>query len=175
MLIVWGGLLAVTLLAGPAAAQSCRPLPIGAGGKNLALGKPASQSSIHHHDIIGSADKAVDGNCNGDWYNKSCTHTKNEMNPWWFVDLEESQRIYAVLVKNRDGCCGQRLYKAEVRLGDSLKDHGRTNYLCGIILNAGLGSITTIYCNGHKGRYVSVHLPGKDYLTLCEVEVYSTK
>ncbi|XP_013928711.1 PREDICTED: fucolectin-1-like, partial [Thamnophis sirtalis] len=130
-------------------------------GRNLALGKPASQSSIHSHDIIGSADKAVDGSCTGDWYQKSCTHTKNEKNPWWLVDLGESHKISMVVVKNRQDCCGERLLKAEVRLGDSLEDHGRANPLCGIILNTSRGSITTIYCNGKQGRYISVHLPRK--------------
>ncbi|KAL7990237.1 hypothetical protein Chor_010591 [Crotalus horridus] len=169
---VWGFLLAVTLLAGPAAAQTCRPLPTGVKGRNLALGKLAQQSSIHQHDIVGSADKAVDGNCNGDWYNKSCTHTKKEKNPWWYVDLGESHKISVVIVKNRVDCCGERLYRAEVHLGDSLKDHGRSNPRCGTILNTSPGSITTIYCNGQRGRYVSVHLPRVDYLTVCEVEAY---
>ncbi|KAK9402824.1 hypothetical protein NXF25_007651 [Crotalus adamanteus] len=169
---VWGCLLAVTLLAGPAAAQTCRPLPTGVKGRNLAWGKLAQQSSIHQHDIVGSADKAVDGNCNGDWYNKSCTHTKKEKNPWWYVDLGESHKISVVIVKNRVDCCGERLYRAEVHLGDSLKDHGRSNPRCGTILNTSPGSITTIYCNGQRGRYVSVHLPRVDYLTVCEVEAY---
>lgn len=91
------------------------------------MGKPASQSSIHQHYIVGSADKAVDGGCSGDWYNNSCTHTKKEKNPWWLVDLGKSRKISVVLVKNRQDCCGQRLYEAEVHLGDSLADHGRAN------------------------------------------------
>ncbi|XP_026547329.1 fucolectin-like, partial [Notechis scutatus] len=147
----------------------------GVEGRNLALGKPASQSSIHHHDIVGSADKAVDGNCNGDWYNNSCIHTKNEMNPWWLVDLGEPRKISVVLVKTRYDCCAKRMYEAEVHLGNSLKDHGRANPLCGTILNVSPGSITTIYCNGQEGRYISVHLPAKDYLNMCEVEAYGIK
>ncbi|XP_026578808.1 fucolectin-4-like [Pseudonaja textilis] len=97
------------------------------------------------------------------------------MNPWWLVDLGEPRKISVVLVKTRYDCCAKRMYEAEVHLGNSLKDHGRANPLCGIILNTRLGSITTIYCNGQEGRYVSVHLPGVNTLALCEVEVYGTQ
>ncbi|KAM6458729.1 fucolectin-like isoform 1-T2 [Liasis olivaceus] len=175
MLVVWGWLLAVMLLAGPAAAQSCRHLLEDTGAKNLAKGQPANQSSIHRHQIIGSADKAVDGDCNGDWYHGSCTHTKYDKDPWWYVDLGDSYKISVVIVKNRKDCCGERIDQAEIHLGDTLEDHGKSNPLCGIILNTSPGSITTIYCNEQKGRYVSVHLVGKQYLSLCEVEVYSTQ
>ncbi|KAM3841091.1 fucolectin-like isoform 2-T8 [Vipera latastei] len=167
-----GCLLAVTLLAGPALAQSCKPLPKDVVGKNLALKKPAQQSSTSND---GSPDKAVDGKCIGEWSKGSCTHTKHERNPWWLVDLGESRKIYAVMVKNRKDCCGQRLYEAEIHVGDSRKDNGRVNYLCDIIQNDNPGSLVTIYCDGHQGRYVSVHLPRDDALTLCEVEVYGTQ
>ncbi|XP_025031055.1 uncharacterized protein LOC103053962 [Python bivittatus] len=175
MLVVWGWLLAVTLLAGPAAAQSCRHLLEGTGTKNLAKGQPANQSSIHRHQIIGSADKAVDGDCNGDWYHGSCTHTKYDKDPWWYVDLGDSYKISVVIVGNREDCCGERINQAEIRLGDTLEDHGKSNPLCGIVLNTSPGSVTTIYCNEQQGRYVSVHLVGRQYLSLCEVEVYSVQ
>ncbi|KAL7990238.1 hypothetical protein Chor_010592 [Crotalus horridus] len=175
MFFVWECLLAVTLLAGPAAAQSCRPPPGNRGAKNLALGKPAYQTSNFPYESIGSPDKAVDGDCNGTWSHASCSHTNLERNPGWYVDLGESHKIYAVVVRNREDCCGERLFEAEVHLGDSLEDHGRSNPRCGIILNTSPGSITTIYCNGQRGRYVSVHLPREGYLTICEVEVYGTQ
>lgn len=95
-------------------------------GKNLALKKPAQQSSTSNG---GSPDKAVDGKCIGEWSKGSCTHTNHERNPWWLVDLGESRKIYAVMVKNRKDCCGQRLYEAEIHVGDSQKDNGRVNYL----------------------------------------------
>ncbi|XP_026546725.1 fucolectin-4-like, partial [Notechis scutatus] len=145
------------------------------GADNLALGKPTSQSSDYIYESLGSPDKAVDGDCNGTWRHGSCAHTSLERNPWLLVDLGEPHKIYVVVLKNREDCCGERLYGAEVHLGDSLDDHGRANPLCGIILNTSLGSITTIYCNGQEGRYISIHLPGEGYLTVCEVEAYSAE
>uniref|UniRef100_A0A8C6XUJ8 F5/8 type C domain-containing protein n=1 Tax=Naja naja TaxID=35670 RepID=A0A8C6XUJ8_NAJNA len=174
-LIIWAGLLAVSLLAGSAAAQSCRPPPIGIKATNVALGKPAYQSSVQPHEILGSAEKAVDGNCSGNWSQGSCIRTKHEAQPWWYVDLGDSYKISVVVVKNPKDCCRELINHLEVRVGDTLENHGRSNALCGIIPNIRLGSITTIYCNGQEGRYVSVHLPGVNSLVLCEVEVYGTQ
>ncbi|KAK9402823.1 hypothetical protein NXF25_007650 [Crotalus adamanteus] len=175
MLFIGGCLLAATLLADPTAAQSCRPPPGDVKMKNLALGKPAFQSSIHPHQIVGSAEKAVDGNCNGNWSKGSCILTKHEEQPWWFVDLGDSYNIFGVVVKNRDDCCAEGIHQVEVHVGDSLENHGRSNPICGTIQNTSPGSITTIYCNGQRGRYVSVHQPRVSSLAVCEVEVYSTQ
>ena len=47
------------------------------------------QSSTETFDgIEGTAELAVDGNKNTDWYtDKTCTHTSLETNPWWAADL----------------------------------------------------------------------------------------
>nr|XP_034980357.1 uncharacterized protein LOC118089697 [Zootoca vivipara] len=176
MLLSWTGLLALVLLSGHAEAQSCKPELQGI-ALNLAKGRPTCQSSILPLEIIGTASKAVDGNCNGDWYKSgTCTHTQLDKEPWWHVDLGEQFAISAVVVKNRGDCCGERLQGAEIRVGDSVADRGKSNHLCGTITDTSLGSISTLYCNWLKGRYVSVHIPGRaEYLTLCEVEVYGTK
>ena len=62
--------------------------------ENLALNKPAKQSSI---SADGNAERAVDGNYNND-YNSglSCTHTSNDKSPWWRVDLGKKSQIYKV-------------------------------------------------------------------------------
>ncbi|CAI5778802.1 Hypothetical predicted protein [Podarcis lilfordi] len=172
----WTWLLALVLLAGQAEAQSCKP-ELQATARNLARGRPTCQSSIYPHEIIGTASKAVDGNCGGDWYKTgSCTHTQLDTEPWWHVDLGQQYAISAVVVKNRGDCCGKRLQGAEIRVGDSVADQGKSNPLCGTITDTSLGSVSTLYCNWLKGRYVSIHIPGRaEYLTLCEVEVYGTK
>ena len=51
---------------------------------DVALHKSAVQSSTDHN---GFASRAVDGNYKFSWKDGSCTHTKNERNPWWRVDL----------------------------------------------------------------------------------------
>ncbi|XP_033011947.1 fucolectin-like [Lacerta agilis] len=176
MFLTWTWLLAPALLAAHGEAQSCKPEFQGA-ALNLAKGRPACQSSIFPHEIIAAASKAVDGNCGGDWYKPgTCTHTLLDTEPWWYVDLGEQYAISVVVVKNRGDCCGERLQGAQIRVGDSVADHGKSNPLCGTITNTSLGSVSTLNCNWLKGRYVSVNIPGRaEYLTLCEVEVYGTK
>ena len=69
------------------------------GSKNIALKKPAKQSSTGFN---GPAKLAVDGNTNGDYNRaKSTTHTNVENNPWWEVDLGRPQAIAGVVVWNR--------------------------------------------------------------------------
>ncbi|XP_074716759.1 uncharacterized protein LOC141939920 [Strix uralensis] len=147
--------------------QGCAALP---GAQNVALGRPAAQSSVL--DAISSAGNAVDGNRDGDWERGSCAHTTEEPEPWWRVDLGHRHAVYAVVVKNRRDCCWQSLKGAEIRVGDSLLAHGRRNPVCGIITDAGPGSLSTVCCHGLRGRYVSILIPNReDALALCEVEV----
>ena len=51
---------------------------------NIAQFKPTKQSSVHDG---GAANRAVDGNTNGNWGAVSVTHTQGEENPWWEVNL----------------------------------------------------------------------------------------
>ncbi|KAK2191690.1 hypothetical protein NP493_48g07132 [Ridgeia piscesae] len=56
------------------------------------------------------ASRAVDGNTNP-VISKSCAHpyTRNEdKTAWWKVDLNDTYRLYSVVIYNRD-CCAQRL------------------------------------------------------------------
>uniref|UniRef100_R7VMS8 Pentraxin fusion protein n=1 Tax=Columba livia TaxID=8932 RepID=R7VMS8_COLLI len=102
----------------------------------------------------------------------SCAHTEKEPEPWWYVDLGARHAVYAVTVTNRRDCCWESLLGAQVHVGDSLVDHGKRNPVCGVILDTGAGSASTVCCNGLPGRYVSIIIPGReDFLVLCEVEV----
>ena len=40
------------------------------------IGQPSNQSSTHDGPRSGTADKAVDGDTDGNYYQDSCTHTK---------------------------------------------------------------------------------------------------
>ncbi len=53
-------------------------------------GKPTTQSSTAHGGV---SNRAVDDNTNGNYGAGSCTHTENQANAWWTVDL---QATYAV-------------------------------------------------------------------------------
>ena len=78
---------------------------------NLALNKPAWQSSTDpYSDYYGFepvAGFAVDGDRSSMYYTGSCTHTNDEPNPWWTVDLEGEYVVREVVITNRGNCCGK--------------------------------------------------------------------
>ena len=57
---------------------------------NIARLKPAYQSSTGGS---ASAGRAVDGDTNSIWTGNSCTHTDEEDNPTWYVDLGETSKV----------------------------------------------------------------------------------
>jgi hypothetical protein len=67
--------------------------------ENIAAGKKTTQSSTGFN---GPASLAVDGNTDGHFFDaKSTTHTLQEKDPWWEVDLGEVKQIEKVLIWNR--------------------------------------------------------------------------
>lgn len=83
----------------------------------------ASQSSLFD---FGFAHNAIDGNRDGMWQHGSCTHTSNDIAPWWRLDLGSTHKIFSVKVTNMDST-PERLNGAEIRIGDSLEDNGNGN------------------------------------------------
>ncbi|XP_078603366.1 uncharacterized protein LOC144877331 [Branchiostoma floridae x Branchiostoma japonicum] len=140
-------------------------------GANVALGKTAFQTSNRE-----PASVAVDGNIATNYDAGSCTHTVGdygEDNPTWWVDLGQSYVIDRLVIFNRQDCCSERLNPFNIYIGDS--DQVSTNPRCGgdhqIDVNQPSISVS---CQGMKGRYVGVSLPGSSrILTLCEVQVFS--
>ena len=72
--------------------------------QNLALGKTVYQISTAGRF---SAEKAVDGDANGNFERGSCTHTIDGRNPWWAVDLDKLTVVTHVKITNRLDCCGK--------------------------------------------------------------------
>ncbi|XP_054478165.1 uncharacterized protein LOC129110029 [Anoplopoma fimbria] len=139
-------------------------------GENLALGGKASQSSLYN---FGAAYNAIDGNPDGKWEDGSCTHTKNDVNPWWRLDLRKTHKVFSVKITNREEE-SQRLNGAEIRIGDSLANYGNDNARCAEITSIPAGGVAEFKCEGMDGRYVNIVIPREEYLTLCEVEVYGS-
>ena len=80
---------------------------------NIALNKPALQVGDYHNG--GDPSLAVDGDTNGIFEEKSCTHTDQDEhddvnNNWWAVDLEDTYQIQRVTLYNREDCCGECLF-----------------------------------------------------------------
>ena len=57
----------------------------------------ATQSST---DYAGPAEYAIDGNTDGEFENKSVTHTAMSDNPWWEVDLGSDTAIERLTIWN---------------------------------------------------------------------------
>ncbi|XP_015266192.1 PREDICTED: fucolectin-like [Gekko japonicus] len=118
---------------------------------------------------------AVDGNCDGRWSSRSCTHTNHELSPWWSVDLGEEYDISVVVVKIRQDCCGERTQGATIHVGDHTGDFSKTSSTCGTITDLREGSLSTVLCNGARGRYITIAIAGHvTNLALGEVEVHGT-
>uniref|UniRef100_A0A8C9ZKR4 F5/8 type C domain-containing protein n=1 Tax=Sander lucioperca TaxID=283035 RepID=A0A8C9ZKR4_SANLU len=128
----------------------------------------------HFSSQYGNAvpERAIDGNRASDWAEGSCTHTNNDLKPWWRLDLLKTYQINTVTITNRGDCCPERINGAEIRIGNSLNDNGNDNPRCAVISSIKAGTSQNFVCNGMDGRYVNIVIPGRrEYLTLCEVEV----
>lgn len=136
------------------------------GWANVARNKPTSQSSTGYG--VTSA-KAVDGNTNTAWGGQSCTHTHRDAQPWWQVDLQKRYEVEGVAVWNRGDCCGSRLNGMKI----AVKPSSGSEVVCGSNKNTVQGFQRYVPCPANTvGRYVKVSLNNRDWLTLCEVEVY---
>jgi len=146
---------------------------------NLALGGSASQSSVFANlDFLG-ADRANDGNRNGDFEAGSLIHTDLDNEPWWQVDLGASYNLDRVELYNRTDCCAESLSNFYVLVSDQPFGPGGLSAQLGDVNvtafsvpgQAGADEIVAI---GLTGRYVRIQLAGADYLQLAEVEVYGS-
>jgi hypothetical protein len=143
---------------------------------NLALGKPATQSSTYQGAV---ASRAVDGNTDGVLADNSLSHTNFDAQAWWQVDLGASANIQSINLWNRTDCCDWRLTNFYVFVSDSpftstnltttLNQAGVTAYN----FSATAARPSTININ-HSARYIRVQLTTTDNLHLAEVQVMGT-
>ncbi|XP_062278800.1 fucolectin-1-like [Scomber scombrus] len=139
--------------------------------ENLAVRGKASQSSLHS---FGHAYNAIDGNRASVWGLASCTHTAHDINPWWRLDMGKTHKVFIVNIVSRNDDPA-RLNGAEIRIGNSPEHNGNNNPRCAVINNIPAGFTQTYKCNGMDGRYVNIVINGRrEYLILCEVEVYGS-
>ncbi|KAI8514160.1 hypothetical protein Bbelb_084840 [Branchiostoma belcheri] len=141
---------------------------------NAALGKTAFQTSTlngTHGPRVASL--AVDGITNTymNYGIATCTHTEQEADPSWWVDLGRSYIIDRLVIFNRMDCCQERLNPFNIHIGDS--EQVSDNPMCGgdHQIDVTKPSVS-IPCRWMAGRYVGVRLAGLSrILTLCEVQV----
>jgi len=77
---------------------------------NVALRRPAWQSSVYLNNAWRRADKSNDGNTATTFADYSCSSTGHELHPWWAVDLGSPLHVDGVNFTNRaEGVGGCRL------------------------------------------------------------------
>ena len=150
-------------------------IPAGTGPLNLALGKPAVDSSAGNNDPGPGA--AVDGNTNCNRYGGSLSSTATEYQPWWRADLGASSAIGKVILYNRTDCCSSNLGNFYVMTSDSpLSDDLTTNLNSPDVrwfhVSASVGSSATINFD-ETGRYLQVQLADTNRLYLAEVRAFA--
>lgn len=151
----------------------------GTAATNLALGKTATQSSTLAGYASAAAGAALDGNTGGIFFSGSVTHTNQDANAWWQVDLSTSATINSLVIWNRTDCCGKRLNDYWIFVSDipfatsdtpsTLQTRAGT---WGSHQTTGPSPFAVIAAGaGVHGRYVRVQLSTTGYLSLAEVEV----
>lgn len=123
--------------------------------EDAALGKPTYSSSIHSGAF--PTYNANDGN------DGSMFHSLRNIQPWWMVDLGAERTIYNIIILTRHDCCYERFHDVEIRIGNTLRTDGDFSTHTLISFYKGpytldQGSLVYTFCNGIKGRYLSVKI-----------------
>jgi hypothetical protein len=100
-------------LPGSGRTLSLAEVEVYSGQRNVAPRGSAIQSSTH---LDASAARANDGYRSGHYCNRSVSHTQNENNPWWKLDLGAEQAVTKLVVYNRTDCCRERINPARIQL-----------------------------------------------------------
>ena len=147
--------------------KATEPSVAAVAGENIAAHKSASQSSTAYE---GEASRAVDGNRDNAWDNRSVTHTDFQDHSWWKVDLEKEESVGTVRIYNRgDSNVADRLSNFDVILLDKAGNEVTRQHV------DSLNNQPTIdvQFSGVNARYVKIELnKSKTPLSLAEVEVY---
>jgi hypothetical protein len=135
--------------------------------ESLSEGQPASQSSVA---FGGVPSRAVDGNTDGGWGGGSVTHTHNELNAWWEVDLGAVTDIGSIEIYNRTDCCSSRLSDFWVLVSNSpAPQPGQSAFQ--VYHSDAVGASLSVPV-GVSGRYVRIQMNSTGILSLAEVQVW---
>ena len=147
--------------------KAIEPSVAAVAGENIAAHKPASQSSIAYG---GDASRAVDGNRDNAWNNRSVTHTDFQDHSWWKVDLEKEESVGTVRIYNRgDGNVANRLSNFDVILLDKAGNEVTRQHIDSLNNQPKID----VQFSGVHAQYVKIELNNpKTPLSLAEVEVY---
>jgi hypothetical protein len=133
--------------------------PVVVAQTNLALKKPASQSSTWSYAY--PAASCVDG------LKGTVCATNLDANPWWQVDLQGDYALSEIVVSNRTDCCSERSRTLTALLSSDGK-----NWSLIYTHNGSDFKTLRINAGGRTARYVRLQQTSTDYLNLDEVEGY---
>ncbi|XP_055618172.1 uncharacterized protein LOC129763293 isoform X2 [Toxorhynchites rutilus septentrionalis] len=141
---------------------------------NVAAGKAPMQIST---DASGIPQKAIDGSSSSFFSPDTCSLTKPERVPWWYVNLLEPYMVQLVRLDFGKSCCGNgKPATIVVRVGNNRPDLG-TNPICNRFTGTlEEGQPLFLPCNPPMpGAFVSVHLEtnAPSQLSICEAFVYT--
>ena len=167
-LLVWrllGGPGPVALAAGdPAASWSQRIEADWILAEQVALLNVVSEAVTTQADAAGGCD----GIKNGEWG----FHTGESQDPWWQVDLGETQPIARLTIWNRTAAA-ERAREIRVLLSDNGQKFRQVYQHDGTVFQGFAdGKPLVVELSGPAGRFVRLALPGRSFLHLDEVEVF---
>ncbi|KAG7267751.1 hypothetical protein CRUP_019656 [Coryphaenoides rupestris] len=119
---------------------------------NVALSGTAFQLTTYSY---GNAEHAIDGSTDPELTHSSCTHTQQQVNPWWRLQLPGVYRVSEIEVTNRNSY-RDRLNDMEIRIGNSLENNGNNNPRCAIIHDLPDTLTQTVQCRGMEGSFLGM-------------------
>ncbi|XP_068726719.1 uncharacterized protein [Montipora capricornis] len=147
--------------------------------ENIVAGKSTTQSSIYSDQYSnGTSDKAVDGNPDQEFKNGHCSRTLKDNPSWWRVDLSSPVQVFEVRIvignsPSSDGSNVTRNQVYNITLGDSF--NVTNNPVCAR-WDGSFGLEASLVCHTNpprSGRYVGILTTRRQFLQLCEVEIFS--
>lgn len=130
----------------------------------------SSQSSTFVWGTTYSANLASDG------ISSTVSHTNQESNPSWTMNLERSWDIIGGKIQHRTDCCQNRNDGFKVWVGNSLPYSSPGSVNC--YTHTGTAHQTypfqTIFTCKASGSMLTIHLPKTEYLSIAEIEIYAS-
>jgi len=140
--------------------------------RNWALHGVATQSSTA---FGADARRAIDGNENGNWPASSVTHTNQEVDPFWQIDLGASYYIDEIRIFNRADCCQERLHDYVVFFSNSEAGFQHSDLNSTLVENTTANSATAVHAKfifgvsgdidpntGQHGQRQTIPITGSD-------------
>ena len=143
---------------------------------NLALGRPATQSSVSSWSNFPTPEADAGGANNGRVDGRAGFHTNIEPFPWWQVDLQSTCLLRSVRVFNRQHCAARLRHFSILSSLDGVDwlplYHKSDDAAFGAV---DLEPYVAELPAESVGRFLRVRLDGRDCLHFCECEVLGTQ